>query len=64
MKTIYIKAFFEWRKVTPEKAYDFCKRFMDGIQTTAIREEKIAIINEGHLKGITFEELEKEVNHE
>lgn len=59
---IEIKAFFKWREATPEEAYNFCISFMnDAIRTTHIREEKIAMVNKNHLRGITFEELEKEV---
>lgn len=58
---IQIRAFFKWREVTPKEAYDFCNSFMNSIQTTHIREEKIKIINKDHLKGITYEELMKQV---
>ena len=58
---IQIRAFFKWQEATPEQAYNFCIEFMNSIQTTHIREEKIKIINKNHLKGITFEALEKEV---
>lgn len=58
---IEIKAFFKWSEATPEEAYNFCISFMNSIQTTHIREEKIEMINKNHLRGITFEELEKEV---
>lgn len=59
---IQIRAFFKWREATPEQAFEFCNSFMNSIQTTHIREEKIEIINKNHLRGITFEELEKQVN--
>ena len=59
---IYIRAFFKWREATPEQAFEFCNSFMNSIQTTHIRTEKIEIINKNHLRGITFEELEKQVN--
>lgn len=59
---IQIKAFFKWVEATPEKAYEFCNDFMSRIQTTHIHNERIAIINKSHLRGITYEELEKEVN--
>ena len=61
-RTVEIRAFFSWNKVSLEKAYEFCNSFMKSIQTTHIREEKIEIINKDHLRGITYEELEKEVN--
>lgn len=59
---IYIRAFFKWQEATPEQAFEFCNSFMNNILTTHIREEKIEIINKNHLRGITFEELEKQVN--
>lgn len=59
---IEIRAFFKWREATPEQAFEFCNSFMNSIQTTHIKEEKIKIINKNHLRGITFEELEKQVN--
>ena len=59
---VEIKCFFKWESVPKDVAYNFCEGFMKGIQTTSIREERIAIINRYHLRGITFEELEKEVN--
>lgn len=59
---IQIRAFFKWREVTPEQALEFCNSFMSSIQTTHIKEEKIKIINKNHLKGITYEELIKQVN--
>ena len=58
---IEIRAFFKWHEATPEEAYNFCISFMNSIQTTHIRKEKIEIVNKDHLRGITFEELEKEV---
>lgn len=58
---VEIKAFFEWRKATKPQAYEFCISFMKGIMTASSQEEKIAIINKYHLRGITFEELEREV---
>lgn len=58
---IQIRAFFEWQEATPEQAFEFCNSFMNSIQTTHIRKERIAIINKNHLRGITFEELEKEM---
>ena len=61
MNKIEIRAFFKWIEATPEKAYSFCVGFMKEIKTTSNREERIAIINKSHLRGITFEELEKEV---
>ena len=59
---IQIKAFFKWVEATPETAYEFCNSFMSRIQTTHIHSERVAIINKSHLRGITYEELEKEVN--
>lgn len=59
---IYIRAFFKWREVTPEQALNFCNSFMSQIMTASDREEKIGIINKDHLKGITYEDLLKEVN--
>ena len=57
---IEIKSFFKWYEVTPEKALEFCDNFMkNSIQTTHIPEERIQIINEDHLRGITYEELKK-----
>lgn len=58
---IYIRAFFNWREATPEQAFEFCNSFMNSILTTHIKEEKIKIINKNHLKGITYEELKKQV---
>lgn len=58
---VEIKAFFKWGEVTPEEAYKFCVEFMKEIKTTSDRNERIAIVNKSHLRGITFEELEKEV---
>ena len=58
---IQIKAFFKWVDATPEKAYQFCNSFMKGIMVASNQEEKIAIINKSHLRGITYEKLEKEV---
>lgn len=58
---IEIRAFFKWSEATPEEAYNFCISFMNSIQTTHIKEERIKIINKDHLRGITYEELEKEV---
>ena len=58
---IEIKAFFKWYEATPQKAYNFCKDFMNkSILTTSSEAEKIAIINKQHLRGITFEELQKQ----
>lgn len=58
---IEIKTFFKWREVTPEQAFEFCNYFMKQIMTASSQEEKIAIINKSHLKGITYEELKKQV---
>lgn len=60
---IEFRAFFKWREATPQEAYDFCNSFMASIQTTHIREEKIKMVNKNHLRGITYEELEKEVKN-
>lgn len=59
---IQIKAFFKWVEATPETAYEFCNSFMKGIMVASNQQEKITIVNKSHLKGITYEELEKEVN--
>ena len=58
---IEIRAFFKWVEVTPEKAFEFCNNFMKGIMTANNEEEKIQMINKDHLRGITYEELKKEV---
>lgn len=58
---VEIKAFFEWRKATKPQAYEFCISFMKGMMTKNNRQEKIDSINKYHLRGITFEELEREV---
>lgn len=58
---VEIKAFFLWGEATSGEAYKFCVEFMKGIKTTSDRTERIAIVNKSHLRGITFEELEKEV---
>lgn len=58
---IQIRAFFKWREATPEQAFEFCNSFMNSIQTTHIKEERIKIINKDHLRGITYEELIKQV---
>lgn len=61
MNEIYIKAFFgDWKKVTKEEAKKYCEYKMKyGIPAVAGKEQKIKIINEKHLKGITYEELQK-----
>lgn len=54
------KAFFgDFREISKEQAYKFCLTFI----TTSLaltREEAIKRLNENHLRGTTFEELEKE----
>ena len=58
---IEIRAFFKWGEATPRQAYNFCKDFMkNGILTTHSEAEKIKLINKSHLRGITFEELQKQ----
>ena len=58
---IQIRAFFKWREATPEQAFEFCNNFIKEIMVASNQEEKIAIINKSHLKGITYEELKKQV---
>ena len=60
-QTVEIRAFFQWASVSKEIAYAFCEGYMKSICTTSDRKEKIRMINNYHLRGITFEELEKEV---
>lgn len=57
-QTIYIKAYYgEWEPVSKEEAKRFCNFLMSGMQAVRGREAKIKIINERHLKGITYEQL-------
>ena len=56
MGKVYIKAWFgDWKEVDKEKARGFISGLSKGM--TCIDEIKIRIINEKHLKGITYEEL-------
>ena len=55
---IEIKAWFgDWHECDAEKAKAFCDHMMDGFTAISDREERIKIINEKHLRGITYEEL-------
>ena len=55
---IYIKAYFgDWKQVTKEEAEKFCDSLMSRMQKVRGIENKIKIINEKHLKGITYQEL-------
>ena len=57
-KEIYIKAYYgDWIQVTKEEAKKFCDSLMSRMQAVRGIENKIKIINEKHLKGITYQEL-------
>lgn len=53
--------FSDWNKSTPEQAYHYCKEIMKNITATNCVDEKIEIINKYHLRGITFQELKKQI---
>lgn len=58
---IYIKAFFKWHVVTVERAFEFCNSFLLNGMPNVPKEERIERLNKYHLKGITYEELMKQV---
>ena len=56
---IYIKAYYgDWKQVTKEEAKKFCDSLMSMMTGAKNDETRIKIINEKHLKGITYEELQ------
>lgn len=60
MNEIYIKAFFGgWKLATVEQAKKFTKSMYSGMQTVHGHDKKVELINKNHLKGITYEKLQK-----
>ena len=61
MQQIYIKGFFgNWKKSTKEQAIKFCKTFLDGCLCG--KDKGIELLNQNHLRGITYDELIKGAN--
>lgn len=59
---IYIKAFFgDWQIATVQRAYEFCTQMIKTGMPNIDPEKRIERINKYHLRGITYQELEKEV---
>lgn len=59
---IYIRTFWEWHEATPEQALNFCNNFLLTGMPNVPKEERIDRLNKNHLRGITYEDLLKEVN--
>ena len=58
---IEIRAFFKWREVTPERAFEFCNNMLATGMPNIDPDKRIEELNKNHLKGITYEELKKQV---
>ena len=59
---IKIKAFYgDWQPATKEQTYKFCKTFIAGA-INMTQQQKIEALNKNHLRGITYEQLIKEVS--
>ena len=59
---IEIRAFFEWREVTPEKAFDFCNDMLIKGMPNVDPDKRIERLNKYHLRGITYQDLMKLVS--
>lgn len=58
---IQIKAFFKWGEATPENAFEFCNEMIKSGMPNVDPDKRIERINKHHLRGITYQELMKQV---
>lgn len=58
---ILVRAFFKWHELDEKKAFEFCNSFLINGMPNIPEEKRIEVLNKDHLKGITYEELMKQV---
>ena len=58
---IEIRSFFNWHEATKERALIFCNEMIKSGMPNIDPDKRIERINKYHLKGITYEELIKQV---
>lgn len=62
VKTVQLKITNCYYTFSYKEAYKMCNEIMRHGMTKTPEAEKIAKINNEHLKGITYEQIEREVN--
>lgn len=58
---IEIRSFFNWHETTKERALIFCNEMIKSGMPNIDPGKRIENINKYHLRGITYEELKKQV---